>query len=78
MNTFCSHLGLLAALSILAAAVVGWLFFWRFRFRRQGTIPSDPEIVRMLVNLLIFAAFNIGLFLLVILGKLESWQFLCH
>ena len=78
MNTLCSHLGLLAALSILAAAIVGWLFFWRFRFHRQGTIPSDTEIVRMLVNLLIFAAFNIGLFLLVILGKLESWQFLCH
>lgn len=77
MSILCSHLGVLTALLIATTVMVGWVFIWHYRSHREGTIPSDPQIIRLLVYLLIFAAFSMGLFLVIILGKTISWQYLC-
>jgi fructose-specific phosphotransferase system IIC component len=78
MNTFCSHLGLYAVIFVVALFIAGWLVIWYFRSHQEGAIPSDPQIVRLLVNLLIVGVFSVGLFMMVILGKVASWQLLCH
>lgn len=78
MNTFCAHIGLYAVLIIVTLSFVGWLVFWHFRSHQEGAIPTDPQIVRLLVNLLILGGFSVGLFMLVTLGKIASWQFLCR
>jgi len=78
MSRLCSHLGILTTLLIAASAMVGWVLIWHFRSHREGTIPSDPQIIRLLVYLLIFAAFSMGLFIIIILGKTVSWQYLCY
>ena len=78
MSRLCSHLGVLTTLLIATSAMVGWVLIWHFRSHREGTIPSDPQIIRLLVYLLIFAAFSMGLFIIIILGKTVSWQYLCY
>lgn len=78
MNTYCSHLGLYAAVAVVSILIMGWLAVWRFKSHRDGALPSDPQIVRLLANLLVLALIVSGLFVLIILGRIESWQFLCY
>lgn len=77
MSKLCSHLGVLVALSITATIIASWLFLWHHRSHRKGMIPSDTQIVRLLVNLLIFAVFSTGLFLFFIIGSMENWNIFC-
>lgn len=78
MSNLCSHLEVLAALSITAIVITSWLFYWHLKSHRKGMIPTDAQIVNLLVNLLMFAVFSTGLFLFFIIGRMESWHILCH
>lgn len=69
MNIFYSHLGLFVTLAICAVVIFSGFSLWSLHTYRNGSAPSDSQIVRLLVALLLFAACNIGLFMLVILGK---------
>lgn len=69
MNAIYSHLGLFLIFSICAIAFLSWFYLGNVGIHKDGSAPTDSQIVRLLVILLAFATFNMVLFMWVIWGR---------
>ena len=71
MSTFLLPIVILT-LSITASAVFGWLFLWNYRSSHDGISPSDRQITRLLIYLLIVAMFIMAVFIFLVIGKVGT------
>ena len=75
MVSFFLKAKLYFAILVTVALIYGGIFSWQYRVKHKGKTLSDQQMVWLLVGLLVIAIMSMGVFLVVLLGGIESWNY---